>query len=806
MNYKKLEMLKAEDLNIYGGKAANLALLKQEGFNVPDAIALDANWSLELLAIQDDQERLARIKEDVTPIYDTFEGAVLAVRSSAIREDLSDMSFAGLYDTVLNVGSLQDLVLAVNKVVQSLESDHVKSYDGSENKDGQTGIGILLQKMVKSFKSGVMFTANPISGNRQQVVVNAALGYGDKVVDGIAQVEESILNKDSLEIIKAAEVREVLSSEDARELAQIGLKIEASRQGPQDIEWTYDDKHLYILQTRDITTLYPIEGEHLDQDKLHIYMCYNTVIQGMSAPFTPLGHEYWRTTFAGYTSVYYNFKKKIQYPSFIKSINGRIYYDLTEVVGRRLIGKNLPSSLDNKDPAGGQLMAEIYNQYLKAFRRQGASFRLSFGIVKWGIGLTKYGKISKKDPHKGLAEVHQIADDYVKALETRIENASTAKTKVKLLEDVMDEMLTLGFKLVMYCAYGLKAFDKHEKWLKKKYGDSVSIEPVKLGVPNNPTTEMGLALAAIAKEYKNADDQSILTSDVFKTFIETYGHRGDLDTDMGVKRWTEDPSYLLELIHLYQEDQQYDVILERYKQQQVEARACLDSLKSKLKDDVGDRRANAIISDLENYRFLIGIREYPKFIAVKVLAMFRAMFLELGQEMVSRQQLENAEDISYLYLSDMLEPQDTLLQEIVDKRKAIYNKQMADREVPRFILSNGECYWQPSLDKNEADLKGIPLSAGQVEGVVRLLDSPVGAELDDESIIVCHNTDPSWTPLFLAAKGLVMESGGPISHGAIVAREYGLPAIGGVSQATTRLVNGQRIRMDGRSGLITLIE
>ncbi len=594
-----------------------------------------------------------------------------------------------------------------------------------------------------------------------------------------------------------------LSEAQLEELRKVGRKLRTLFGSPQDIEWTFSKDRLFVLQSRDITTLYPIDEALLNTDKMSLYMCYNTVIQGMSAPFTPLGYEFWRSTFSGYTSIYYGGKKKIQYPVFIKMINGRLYYDLTEVIGRRIIGRRLPSSLDSKDPAGGRLLRSIYEEYGKTFRSQGGRFKLSMGIIRWGLSLNKFGKISSKNPKKGLEEATDMGNNYIAELENRIKKTTTREERLALFEIVTEEMLTLAFKIVMYAAYGLKKIETHEKWLNKHYGDKLSLNPVKLALPNNPTTMMGIAMAKLASDYNKEKKVPLIEDEALVNFFKVYGHRSELDIDMGWNRWHESPDYIIELIRSYMEEDKCDQIIERFKKQQEDAQVCLNQINERVSKDYSSRKAHQIVGDLRNYRMLAGVRELPKFTAVRALDLLRQMFLQIGDELVTQGRLHSREDIAYVYIDEMDSDETTDLRDKISNRKEAYKNQNRYKKIPRFILSNGETYEQPEPERvGDNDLLGIPLSRGQVTGIVRILNSPVGVTLKDEDIIVTHNTDPSWTPLFLKAKGLIMESGGPISHGAIIAREYGIPAIGGVAGATELLKDGDEVVLYGGKGIV----
>jgi pyruvate,water dikinase len=210
-------------------------------------------------------------------------------------------------------------------------------------------------------------------------------------------------------------------------------------------------------------------------------------------------------------------------------------------------------------------------------------------------------------------------------------------------------------------------------------------------------------------------------------------------------------------------------------------------------------------------RALLGMRESPKFFAVRMMGLVRQTFLESGAEFVQSGELDQADDLVYLSLFEMRrfaagEQQDW--KGLIARRRHLYQRELLRRQIPRLLLSDGRAFYE-GMREAETDgqvVSGSPVSAGNVEGLVRVVLDPRQANLQPGEILVCPGTDPSWTPLFLTAAGLIMEVGGMMTHGAVVAREYGIPAIVGVDQATRRLHTGQRIRMDGSTGRILLLE
>jgi pyruvate,water dikinase len=211
-------------------------------------------------------------------------------------------------------------------------------------------------------------------------------------------------------------------------------------------------------------------------------------------------------------------------------------------------------------------------------------------------------------------------------------------------------------------------------------------------------------------------------------------------------------------------------------------------------------------------RTLSGLRETPKFTIIRLMGMFRSSLLSSGQRLVVDGVLNQADDLLFLQLSELKElasgKQDGWKARIRKRRLAV-DRESHRRQVPRILLSDGQAYYEGTgaNDQSSTDrLHGSPVSPGVVEGRVRVVLDPIGAQLQPGEILVCPATDPAWTPLFLSVGGLVMEVGGLMTHGSVVAREYGIPAVVGVSQATTRLQNDQTIRVDGNRGHVTVLD
>jgi pyruvate,water dikinase len=346
-------------------------------------------------------------------------------------------------------------------------------------------------------------------------------------------------------------------------------------------------------------------------------------------------------------------------------------------------------------------------------------------------------------------------------------------------------------------------------------------------LPHNPTTEMDLALWALAREARA--DQEItrmlgetsperLAEDYrdgslppklqtsLADFLRLYGHRGVAEIDLGLPRWSEDPTYILGVLTNYMrlDDPQAapDVQFGRATR---EAEEMVDELTRRATRE-GRLRGTLVRFLLGRARELSGLREMPKFCIVLLMARARELLWTVGTELAEAGRLRSAGDIFFLFVPEAwaaLAGED--LHPVVRDRRAVYEQELGRRHVPRLLLSDGT---EPAAGAHHAAgadgvLRGTPASGGVVTQKARVILDPGKASLEPGEILVAPSTDPGWTPLFLTAGGLVMEMGGPMSHGAIVAREYGIPAVVGVPDATERIETGMRITVDGSAGEVT---
>jgi phosphohistidine swiveling domain-containing protein len=356
------------------------------------------------------------------------------------------------------------------------------------------------------------------------------------------------------------------------------------------------------------------------------------------------------------------------------------------------------------------------------------------------------------------------------------------------------------------------------------------LQMVRRSLPYNPTTEMDLALWQVAQRlredtalvelfrerrpeqlaqaYREGNLPPVLQQ-ALAQFLHLYGHRGVAEIDMGLPRWSEDPAYLLGVLANYLQltspEAAPDVQFERGAR---EAEAMLEELTRRARKR-GWLRGKLVHFCLRRMRDVSGLRESPKNHIVFTMAQARALLLPIGEELRRAERLESVEDIFFITLAEVHEAlAGKDMRAIVRERRTDYERELGRRHIPRILLSDGT---EPEAETRivtniSADgvLKGTPASAGTVTATARVILDPVGAHLEPGEILVAPSTDPGWTPLFLTASGLIMEMGGPMSHGAVVAREYGIPAVVGVSGAIERIQTGQQITVDGSQGIVTL--
>ncbi|HYG57107.1 MAG TPA: PEP-utilizing enzyme, partial [Symbiobacteriaceae bacterium] len=336
-----------------------------------------------------------------------------------------------------------------------------------------------------------------------------------------------------------------------------------------------------------------------------------------------------------------------------------------------------------------------------------------------------------------------------------------------------------------------------QQWL----GDTSGFAPILRALPHNPTTEMDLALWRLSRDLLAQGAEPSADHPGVQAFLAEYGHRAVREIDVGMPRWTDDPTHVLDVLRTYLS--QTDDPEAHFRRGAEEAEQAAAALVERVRREKGWLRSRVLRFLLSRARALMGIREYPKFMAVRFIALMRKVLMAAGRDLVAAGRLDQPADVFMLDLTDLTAPGD--LRARVAENRAAYARELERRLAPRVITSTGETFYTAPVAV-EGGLPGTPASPGSYEGRVRVILDPKGAKLEPGEILVAPGTDPAWTPLFLSAGALVMEIGGIMSHGSVVAREYGIPAVVGVTDATHLLKTGQRVRVDGESGVVVPLD
>jgi len=841
---RPLRSLRATDGAIAGGKGANLGELVAGGFPVPDGFVVTTDAYVAAARLADvhvddpvgSAERLrhvdlpAELTEAVLAAYRQLGSGAVAVRSSATAEDLPGASFAGQQDTFLNVIGESDVLDAVRRCWASLWNERAIAYRRARAvDDAGVGIAVVVQQMVDAVAAGVLFTADPITGRRRQAVIDAAPGLGDVLVSGGVNPDHFVVDQQSGRILERAIRAHEPVLDDARvaELARLGARIEARFGGPQDIEFAVaDDGGVRIVQSRPITTLYPLPADLPDPDLDLRVLFSGNVFQGYFDPVTPLGFEPFISLGATLARLVGGASGPVANdgPGFVREAGMRVFLDVTPLIrdhiGREAIERATALG-EARSSVALQRLAADPRLARRARSRRASALKLGRLLLRSRIPFAVVRALRAPDSarRRALRAIEQDVDLTVPA-------AATAAERLDLFERwllvaprrIAPRVFPLALAgMVSYVAVGRILGGRAR---------AEEIQTLARGLPHNPTTEMDLDLWALAREVRGDPASRVALEgqpaselavsyrshrlpprlqDGLAAFLDRYGFRGVGEIDLGVARWSEDPTHVLgalaNYVRLDDAALAPDVQFARGARQAEEMAAVL------LARVRGPRR-RALRFFLSRLRALMGLREQPKFELIRrVFSPLRELIRPVGVELAATGRIEAPEDIWFLRIGEArraLDGED--LREIVRARRTEYDRERARRHIPRVLLSDGTDAEIALVHPEEGTLRGTPASPGVVVGVARVIHSPQGARLDPGEILVAPSTDPGWTPLFLTAGGLVMEMGGMISHGAVVAREYGIPAVVGVAGATERIATGQRLRLDGSAGIVTIEE
>ncbi|MFF9073416.1 rifamycin-inactivating phosphotransferase [Streptomyces sp. NPDC014872] len=856
-----LQGIDETQIAVVGGKGAHLGGLSGiEGIRVPGGFCVTTDAFRRIMAeapsIGDRLDQLSRLNPDdregirtlSAQIRRTIEGiavpgdlataitralarlgeqAACAVRSSATAEDLPTASFAGQQDTYLNVVGPTAILQHVGRCWASLFTERAVTYRRRNGIGHRTvHMAVVVQQMVFPHAAGVLFTADPVTGNRKVATVDAGFGLGEALVSGL--VNPDVFKVRHGEVVSrtiAAEQRAVhalpaggtqeaaidsqpqeqptLTDAQVVQLVQLGRRIEAHFGRPQDIEWCLADDGFQIVQSRPITTLFPVP-ETGDQEN-HVYVSVGHG-QMMTDPMKPLGLSMWQLTAM----------------APMHEAGGRLFVDVTRRLASPASRAGLLDLVGRGDPLTRDALETVLDRD-----------DCVPSLPDAGPGGPPTGGASapiETDPAI-VTELIERSRASIDALERDIRTKTGPALFDFLLEAFEEHKRVLGDPLNLRAIMaGMEATwwlnDKLQEWL----GEKNAADTLTLSAPDNVTSEMGLALLDVADVIRpwpevvaflqGVEDEGFLDElaklaggtearDAIEAYLDRYGMRCVGEIDITRPRWRERPTTLVPVILDNVRNFEPGTAERRFEQGRKKALKKEQDVLSRLRDlPDGDQKADETKRMIDRVRTFIGYREYPKYGIVSRYFVYKQALLAEAERLVQADVLREKEDIFYLTFQECHDVvrSNQVDEQLIQQRKDLFRSYHA-LTPPRVLTSDGEAVTGAYRrdDVPAGALVGLPVSAGTVEGRARVILDMAEADVEAGDILVTTCTDPGWSPLLVGITGLVTEVGGLMTHGAVIAREYGLPAVVGVEQATRLIRDGQRIRVHGTDGYVEIL-
>ena len=829
-------------IGLVGGKGASLAALARiEGVSVPDAFCVTTAAAQEALASApglgalidqvaalnpEDHEALRaksaelrrailgapmpeEIAQEVRRAAAALGAGPTAVRSSATAEDLPGASFAGQHDSFLNVVGPQAILEHVRRCWASLFTERAVAYRARRGLDARGAqMAVVVQRMVPAEASGVLFTADPVTGHRGICAIEAVSGLGEPLVSGLVTPRRArvragqILPDEPRQGPEAPPCPSPLQAPQLLALEALGRHVEARLGAPQDIEWCLAGGRFHVVQSRPLTTLYPVPDP--GDSGFHVYISVGHQ-QMMTDAMRPLGLSLFQLTAA----------------RPMLEAGGRLFVDPTAQLSAPASRAALLGLIGRSEP----LILDALNTL----------------VARGDLGeATPQGPVAPPAP--GGAALGPAPDPSVLPVLIARSEASLAELRARVagvsgveaidlvLEDVADLRRGLadpeGFAALMAGMNASAWLNEHmAAWL----GEKNAADLLSLSAPNNVTSEMGLALLDLADVFRphpevlahlaQADEAGFWEGfaalaggpecrDALAAWLHRYGMRCVGEIDVTRPRWSERPTTLAPLILSHVRTFEPGAARRRVAQGLGRAEEAAGSLLARLRQlPDGEEKAAATEVAITRLRAFTGYREHPKYTIICRFFVYKQVLMAEANRLYQDGVISEPEEVHFLTLPELRELIRTRRPDegLIRRRREQYAHHQR-LTPPRVLTSDGEIVTGSyRRDVPQGALVGLAVSQGVVEGRARVLADLAGARLEPGDILVTAFTDPSWTPCFVTIAGLVTEVGGLLTHGAVIARELGLPAVVGVEGATARIPDGARIRVNGAEGLVEIL-
>ncbi len=778
---KSFKELTPELQSLAGGKGCMLSKMFQAGYPVPDGfVILPSAFKENIL----NEDAWNKIKHYLKEIRKDNESALFAVRSSALSEDSAQASFAGEFETVLNVKTDEEIQSAIYEVFSSRESERVKAYSSVQGMDQSHQIAVVIQIMIQSEISGVLFTADPITGSHESMTGNFVFGLGEQLVSGEANAYPFNIMRPKRKYEGPPEFKKYAS-----ELYKYASKLETEYGAHQDIEWAVSNGKLYILQARPITTL--ITGnpdtyewnDTLDGD----FLWTNTNVgEAMSDVFTPLSWSIIRALDEEQMTI-------PGYYLFSGNICGRAYTNISYALSLYpAFGKDIKSLIKTMSEVFGQMPEEIEIP-IYPFSK--------LGLIK---GMAPKLKHRLKNIIKASKEIPEHLNESPNLCRRMTETIKEVKTKEELIDLWKTEILPFNFKALWIALAGGRKMVIANK-LKDELIKVAGIEDTNTLMSNFRGDSSLESLGPIIGISK------IITGEMNRDeYRMKYGHRGPHEFELSIPHPGEDETWLEKQIEEFKNSNtDVENLLNKQHDQYEEA---LKRLKENF-----PKEANHFEKKIVKVAEAARLRESVRSEWTRAFRVNRAFALKAGEL------TGIGNDIFFLYINevlDLLSGNDLALNHIA-VRKENYKKYKSLPPLPSIIRGRFDPFkWvkssnrrvdyydesMPITTQDSETLQGFAGASGKIEGVVRILTNPEeGENLKKGEILVASTTNVGWTPLFPKASAIITDIGAPLSHAAIVARELGIPAVVGCGNATTKLKTGDKVIVDGGHGVVQIL-
>ncbi len=877
---KFFSAISAADINEVGGKGANLGELVAAGFNVPDGFcittaaynafiepehkrifallgALDAN---DLAALRQTGKKVRGLLDELSlpqqlhqPLkivwQKTGEANAYAVRSSATAEDLPHASFAGQQDTFLNVIGWPELLQAIKDCFISLFTDRAILYRVQNRfSHADVALSVVVQKMILPKVSGIMFTADPVSGRRGLVSIDASFGLGEALVSGVVsadhfQVEKAtgtivrhhigdkkiaILPVDgggtqSIDLDDDKRASATLNNAGIVELAKIGAEIEQHYGKPQDIEWAFVDGEFHITQSRPITSLFPLPTGQLAADKLYLSLSH---LQVMTDAMRPL-------SMALFTAIIPIARDQETLQSrYVFPVGGRLYAEISNVLSHPIAGRVMPKMVRRADQLISRMVIDWQKRDARAKAKSNISLRKLLPIIVpviWKVRSCLFWRKYDNFP----IQISDYIDRHIEQTQIKIDDAKSTGAQLEGCHRGLRDLIHTIEPWRAHLVASLLAIKLLDSVMRKR-AETAHLDALMRGLEGNVTTEMDLAVGDLADAARAStalsdhlvDDSIELQArlqqakklpggDAFiakwEEFLTLYGARGPSEIDLYRPRWREDANSLMVMVAGMLKSGEKGSHRAHYQklitQNALASKAIVEAAGGGL---FGFIRKPLVRRLVYVIRELFPLREHHKFLIIKMLDLAKPVIERAAGHLQAEGQIKNLDDVWFMSLHE--------LQACFGDQNSVDQAEIARRiedfahyrqlNPPRVMTGEGEVLSATYDTGNVPDgaLVGSPVSAGIVEGTARVVLDPSQDMLHPGEILIAPFTDPGWTPLFVNAGGLVTEVGGLMTHGSVIAREYGIPAVVGVKDATKIISSGQNIRVHGEGGFIEFLD